>query len=203
MTRRELDIPRFVHVQQHRAALRVTVTLFSLAPLAFWLAVAIGMSYLDVAGFAWVGWLLVTVWGVLSAPVLLVHLSLLLAVVVYGLTQQLLLQPLPDVLEQAAVQRAAEERLPADARAVTRVVGRVLHVLQYTSPLMGVSLWALVVLARIPAWRKGTAADAAVNTALQPPAPEIRAARQHAEQIVEMYGERAVHRFAGALAGAT
>jgi hypothetical protein len=133
-----------------RLAMRWLVMKYTVGAMLFWSAFFVGSAWLRHWGVGGVAAILFGVWLYFALPALYIQLQLMLDLLSFGLTRTTYFFPLLRAMANAGI---AEDRVAAMSTRQRAAFDRLQKAFVFagnTSPLIGVSFWALIVLARLP-----------------------------------------------------
>ena len=147
MTHPSLSAKAFLSYQSQRLGLRWTVIRFSVQATVFWTLAILAGSWLQYWHLAPLWWAFLVAWAFLALPGLVTHIQLISDVLAYAVSGKTYF--FPRVLAATETDEY-DRRLRQLPRHIKPLVSVFLYA-AYTSPLMGVALWCVVVLLRLPA----------------------------------------------------
>jgi hypothetical protein len=141
----------FLRDQGRRALVRWFTLRYSVIAVAFWtLALTLG-AWLTHWGLAWLAWALLLAWTYFALPALMVQVQAIVDVLGYYITGRTHFYPLLLELANTEEFRRKTDPLSPGAQRFLRRTERLFVFAGNTTPIVGIAVWAFIVLVRMPA----------------------------------------------------
>jgi hypothetical protein len=141
----------FWQLQARRFELRFMVMRYALVSVLFWTFAMLVVAWLRTIGLEAVAWIAGIIWLYFAVPTLYVHAQFILDVLGYAIMRRTYF--FPELRKMAEDEEAEPRRIAAmtpRARAVYLALRPYFRAASFTSPLVGVATWSLIVLVRMP-----------------------------------------------------